>query len=103
MPKKELELRHDVTATLNEQLMDDADFISDLAEAGRAQDIPELTSMYMALVGGEETYKKIRQSIEAEKGYFSQTEFNKVIDKISEQFPKDGNRAQRRSWKTSRS
>lgn len=102
MAEKTLELRPGVTAKLNDQLMDDVDFISDLAEAGRNQNIPELTSMYMALVGGEETYKKIRESIEKEFGYFSQKEFNKVIDLISEQFPKDGNRAQRRSWKVSR-
>lgn len=58
--------------------------------------------MYMAMIGGDETYQKIREHIEKEKGYFSLSELLKVIEKVNEVLPKSGNRAQRRSWKTSR-
>lgn len=95
-----LELWDGLTVKVDQQLMDDFDFTSELAEALNTNDVKTMATMYMALVGGEETYQQIREHIEAEKGYFSQDEFIKIIQKIDGALPKSGNRAQRRSWKT---
>lgn len=98
MANKTLELWDGFTVTVNEQLMDDMDFVKDLNDAGRDNNFSEMITMYMALIGGEEIYQKIREKIEADQGYFSQKEFLKIVEKISDVLPKGGNRAQRRSW-----
>lgn len=99
---KKVELFDGFEAEVNEQLMDDFDFMSDLSEAIRSNNVSELVAMYMAVVGGEETYEKVREHIIKENGYFSQKAFTEVTKKIDNLFPKSGNRAERRSWKNSR-
>lgn len=101
MAKKTLELMPGITAEFNDQLLDDADFVADMSNAGKDNDYATLISMYFATVGGEDTYKKVREQITKDKGYFSQEELNKVLEVIIAQFPKGGNREQRRSWKPS--
>lgn len=98
MANKKLELWDGYTVEINEQLMDDMDFVSDLNDAGRDNNFSEIVTMYMALIGGQDVYEKIRAHIEEKHGYFSQKEFLKIVEKISELLPKGGNRAQRRSW-----
>lgn len=99
---KTVELWDGFEVPVDKQLLDDMDFASDLSSALNQNNMEDLVTMYMALVGGEETYEKVRTHIEEEHGYFSQKAFLEIIDKINAVFPKSGNRAQRRSWKTSR-
>lgn len=102
MENKSVELWDGYTVNVDMQLLDDFDFTSDLAEAQEKNDIRTLITMYMALIGGEETYQTIREHIEADKGYFSSQELMAIIEKVNDVLPKSGNRAQRRSWKPSR-
>ena len=102
MEKKKVELWDGYDVEINGQLLDDFDYIQDLAAAQRKQDLPEVISLYFAAVGGEDVYLEVRKHVEDECGYFSQTELFKIIDKINAAFPKVGNRAERRSWKTSK-
>ena len=99
--KKTVELWDGFVVDVDEKLIDDFDFTSELSEAMQNNDLKTLATMYMALVGGEETYTKVREHIEEQHGYFSQEAFVKIVQKIDGVLPKAGNRAQRRSWKTS--
>lgn len=83
---------------INEQLMDDFDFITDLSRARQNNDLAEIIAMSFALIGGEETYNTFRDHVIEEEGYFSQKKLIEVLNQISDAFPKAGNRAQRRSW-----
>lgn len=76
------------------------DFISDLSEAQRTSNISELVTMYIAVIGGNKVYDDIGAHIEAEHGYFSQKAPLEITAKVDDCFPKAGNRAQRRSWKS---
>lgn len=100
--EKKIELWDGYEVTVNEQLIDDFDFITDLAKAQKEKDVATLVEMYFAVVGGEDTYFDVRKHIEDEKGYFSQSELFRIISKVDDAFPKAGNRAQRRSWSTSK-
>lgn len=101
MAKKTLELLPGLSVEFNDQLLDDADFVADLSTSNKEKDVATMITMYFATVGGEETYQKVRDHITKDKGYFSQEELNKVLQVIIDQFPKGGNREQRRSWKPS--
>ena len=98
---KEIEVIPGLKVKLNEQLMDDVDFVSDLQKAIASNNYAESIEIYFAVIGGKEVYDKVRAYIEKEHGYFSQKELMKVIEKVNELFPKDTNRAQGRSWKIS--
>lgn len=97
---KKIELWEGYEVEVNEQLLDDFNYVMDLSEAQRNNDLPEFISMTFALVGGEDTYKDVEKHIVEEKGYFSQEELLSIIEKIGKAFPKAGNRAQRRTWQT---
>lgn len=99
---KIVELWDGFTVNVNEQLMDDVDFVGDLSDALNSNDLKTLIVMYMALIGGEDVYEKVREHIEKEQGYFSQKALLEITQKIDAIFPKSGNRALRRSWKNSR-
>lgn len=99
---KKIELWDGYEAEVNEQLLDDFNFSQDLAEAQRTGDLPEFISMIFAIVGGEKVYKDTEKHIVDEKGYFSQESLLEIVEKIGSVFPKAGNRAQRRSWQTSK-
>ncbi len=97
--QKTIELWDGFAVPVNEQLFDDFDFMSDLSTAINSGNLGETAAMYMAIVGGEPTYHKVREHIEKEHGYFSQEALSKITKKIDALFPKAGNRAQRRSWR----
>lgn len=95
---KKIKLWEGEEVEVNEQLMDDFDFISDLSRARQNNDIAEIIAMSFALIGGEKTYEMFRNHVIEEEGYFSQKKLIEVLNQISDAFPKAGNRAQRRSW-----
>lgn len=101
MVGKTVELWDGYEVTIDEQLFNDFDFTVDLAEARKTQDLRALVEMYMALIGGAEKYETIRDHITKEHGYFAQDALIEIIEKINGVLPKSGNRAQRRSWKSS--
>lgn len=96
--KKTIELWDGYEVEVNEQLMDDFDFILDLSTAQKNNDMATIVTMYFALIGGEGVYQEVREHIEAEKGYFSQKDLLGIIEKVNNVLPKAGNRSQRRSW-----
>lgn len=99
--KKTIELWEGHVVEVNDKLFDDFDFMEDFSSAVKNEDISLLREIYMAVVGGESEYLLIRKHIEDENdGVFSLKAFNVILEKIGNQFPKAGNRAQRRSWKT---
>jgi len=99
---KKLELWEGYEVDVNEQLLDDFNFSQDLAEAQRTGDLPTFVSMIFAIVGGEKVYRDTEKHITEEKGYFSQEALLEIVETIGSVFPKAGNRAQRRSWQTSK-
>jgi hypothetical protein len=101
MANKQIELWEGKTVEVNEQLLDDADFMFDLNDASNNNDARTLATMCIALIGGDDIYQEIREHIEKEHGHYSFKELNKILEKVVDVLPKGGNRAQRRSWKTS--
>ena len=99
---KKIELWEGYEVEINEQLLDDFNFAQDLAKAQNNNDLPEFVSMIFAVVGGEKVYEDTENYITKKRGYFSQEELLKIVEKIGDAFPKAGNRAQRRSWQTSK-
>lgn len=99
---KKIELWDGYEVELNEQLLDDFDFQQDLAEAQRTNNLPAFITMIFAVVGGNDTYEDVRSHVTKEKGYFSTEAVLEIVEKIGDAFPKAGNRAQRRSWQTSK-
>jgi hypothetical protein len=98
-----IELWEGYKVEVNEQLLDDFDFQQDLAEAQRENDLPSFISMIFAIIGGDKVYDDVREHIIKEKGYFSTDSVLEIVTKIGEAaFPKAGNRAQKRSWQTSK-
>ena len=95
-----LELWDGYEVEVNEELLDDFDFIQDLNTAVKNNDLAELTSMYFALVGGEKVYNDTRKHITKTEGHFSFSAMQKILKKIDNAFPKVGNRAQTHSWQT---
>lgn len=100
--KKTLELWDGYEVEVNEQLLDDFNYAKDLAEAQRTNNLPDFVMMLFALVGGEKIYQDVERHITEEKGYFSQESLLKIVEKIGDVLPKVGNRAQKRSWQTSK-
>lgn len=96
--EKTIELWDGYIVTVKEELTDNYDFMVEAQEAINNNDFPTMTSMYMAIIGGEKVYKDVRKHIEDEHGYFSMEAFREILQKVEDTFPKAGNRAQRRSW-----
>lgn len=96
-----IELWDGYEVTVDTDLMDDFDYVADLDKARRDEDVSAIMTMYFALVGGEKTYNDARDYLIKKTGHFSLKGLSEMIDKIDKCFPKAGNRAQRRSWKTS--
>ena len=94
-----IELWEGYTVTVNEDLLDDFDFMKEFNEAVNNADLGTMTAMQFALVGGDKVYQDVRQHIEAENnGRFSLKAITGITKKIMDAFPKAGNRASRRSW-----
>lgn len=99
---KKIELYEGYEVEFDEALADDFDFIQDLSTAIKTNDLAELVSLYFALVGGDKTYNKVRDHLIKTEGRFSFEAVQKIMKKIDDALPKVGNRAQRRSWQTSK-
>lgn len=100
--KKKIELWEGYEVEVNEQLLDDFDFVQDLSTAVKNNDVAEITSLYFAVIGGESVFNKFREHVIEEKGFFDIKAVHDIFAKIDSKFPKAGNRAQRRSWQTSK-
>lgn len=99
---KKIELWAGYEVEINEQLLDDFNFAKDLSVAQKNNDLPEFIAMIFAIVGGEKVYDDVEKHITDEKGYFSQEALLDIVSKIGNVLPKAGNRAQKRSWQTSK-
>ena len=100
--KKIIELWEGYEAEVDEDLMDDFDYLAELNDAIKEQDFAGVTSMYFALVGGDKTYEAAREYLIKKYGRVSVKGLGEITQKIADTFPKAGNRAQRRSWQTSK-
>lgn len=99
--KKTIELWDGYEVELDTTLMDDFDFVSELSEATAKGNVPVITEMYLALVGGPKTYDDLREYLIAKEGRVTVEGVGNVLEKIYGVLPKAGNRAQRRSWRNS--
>lgn len=100
--KKTIELWEGYEVEVNEQIMNDFDFISDLNKAEKERDLSEMMSLYFAVIGGEKVFNDTREHIIKEKGYFDTDSLLEVVEKINGVFPKAGKRAQKQYGQTSR-
>lgn len=99
---KKIKLWDGYEVEVNEQVLNDFDYISDLNKAEKDNDLAEMISLYFAAIGGEKVFNATRKHIIEEKGYFATDSLLEIIDKINEQFPKAGKRAQKRYGKISK-
>ena len=97
---KKIELWEGYETEVDDKILNDFDYITDLNKAEKENDLAELISLYFAAIGGEKVYEETRKHIIKEKGYFATDALLEIIQKINDQFPKAGNRAQKRSWQT---
>lgn len=80
---------------VREDLFYDYDYIKELQEKLRNQDVG-LISMLFVLVGGEPVLDEVRQHIIAEKGIFDVRELGKITKQILALIPKASSPAQKR-------
>lgn len=97
---KKIELWEGYEIEVDDKILNDFDYITDLNKAEKENDLAGLISLYFAAIGGEKVYEETRKHIIKEKGYFATDALLEIIQKINDQFPKAGNRAQKRSWQT---
>lgn len=99
---KKIELWDGYEVEVNEQILNDFDYISDLNKAEKDNNLAELVSLYFAAIGGEKVYEATKEHIVKENGYFATDALLEIIEKINEQFPKAGTRASKHYGKTSK-
>lgn len=99
---KKIELWEGYEADVNEQLLNDFDYVTDLNKAEKENDLAEMITLYFAAIGGDKVYKATREHIIKEKGYFATDALLEIINKINDQFPKAGKRASKPYGTTSR-
>lgn len=105
---KKIELWDGYEVEFSDELFKDADYIADYDNAIANERFSDIVMLTIALVAGkngkdtDKIYNDIRNHVIAEKGYFDVEELGKIIEKITNNLPKAGNRAQRRGWKTTR-
>lgn len=81
----------------NEQLTRDYDFITELNDAQRNNDIKTIVSMEFALLeDGENLFNEVRDHIIEKTGVFDIQELGEILKKIDAVFPKATSPAQRR-------
>lgn len=94
-----VELWDGYSVSVDTRLIKDVDFLAELNEAFHNNDFKTIISMYMALVGGQDTYDKIRAHLLETTGEFNIDDLTNITEKIDTVLPKGGNRASRHSWK----
>ncbi len=99
---KKIELWDGYEVEFNENLSNDFDFIRDLSDAVRGNDLASIATLYFALIGGEKVFSDFREHVIAEKGFFDIAAVREAMAKVDALLPKAGNRAQTRSWQTSK-
>lgn len=97
-----IELWDGYEVEVDDKILNDFDYITDLNKAEKDNDLAELISLYFAAIGGEDVYQKTREHIIEEEGYFATDALLKIIDKINNQFPKVGKRASKHYGETSK-
>lgn len=99
---KKIELWEGYEAEVNEQILNDFDYVTDLNTAEKNNDLAEMISLYFAAIGGEKVFEATRKHIIKEKGYFATDVLLEIINKINDQFPKAGKRASKHYGQTSK-
>lgn len=99
---KKIELWEGYEAEVNEQILNDFDYVTDLNTAEKNNDLAEMISLYFAAIGGEKVFEATRKHIIKEKGYFATDALLEIINKINDQFPKAGKRASKHYGQTSK-
>lgn len=99
---KKIELWEGYEAEVNEQILNDFDYVTDLNTAEKNNDLAEMISLYFMAIGGEKVFEATRKHIIKEKGYFATDALLEIINKINDQFPKAGKRASRHYGQTSK-
>lgn len=99
---KKIELWEGYEVEFNENIANDFDFVQDLSTAVKNNDLAEVVTLYFALIGGQKVYDDFREYVISKKGFFDINEVQDVLSKVDANLPKAGNRAQRRSWQTSK-
>ena len=94
---KEIELWEGKTVRLEKpELLKDYDFIVELDEAYRKNDLKTITSMLFVLIGGDKVFDEVRDYVIAEKGCFDYEELGKITKKLQDLFPKATSASQKR-------
>ena len=88
-----IELWDGYEVEVNENLLNDFDYITELNKAEKDNDLAGMVSLYFAAIGGEKVFKATREHIIEEKGYFANDSLLEIINKVNDQFPKAGKRA----------
>lgn len=99
---KKIELWEGYEVEVNEQILNDFDYVTDLNTAEKNNDLAEMISLYFAAIGGEKVFEATRKHIIKEKGYFATDALLEIINKINDQFPKAGKRASKHYGQTSK-
>lgn len=76
-------------------LLEDYDFVKDVQNGVKANDLSVVETLF-ALIGGEETFNKVREHIIAEKGIFDINELGKVTQRLLNLFPKASSSSSKR-------
>lgn len=99
---KKIELWEGYEVEVNEQILNDFDYVTDLNTAEKNNDLAEMISLYFAAIGGEKVFEATRKHIIKEKDYFATDALLEIINKINDQFPKAGKRASKHYGQTSK-
>ena len=99
---KKIKLWEGYEAEVNEKILNDFDYVTDLNTAEKNNDLAEMISLYFAAIGGEKVFEATRKHIIKEKGYFATDALLEIINKINDQFPKAGKRASKHYGQTSK-
>lgn len=99
---KKIELWDGYQVEVNEQILNDFDYIRDLNKAEKDNDLAEMITLYFAPIGGQKVFEATRKHIVEQEGYFATDVLLEMINKINDEFPKAGKRAQKHYGQTSK-
>lgn len=69
------------------ELLKDFDYLKDIQKAAKNGDM-EIITLLFVLIGGEETFNKVREHLIEEKGVFDIDELGKITNQLLDLFPK---------------